>query len=406
MVSSSGEKNTPPALFTRIDTVAEFVDGALQRGVDLFAVADVDRDAQCANAFGGRRAGVGVTLPDRDRGAERRQSRGDTPADARSPSGDDRDAAGEQDVGRIDGHRSRLARLGLARPHRRSIADHALGFQVGDLLVGESEFGQQFMVVLTEQRRGLRVDALRAARERERQRAVRCAGIDRMPDVLEEPAGRQLRQSRSGGAVASPWPPAHRSPTACRRSRRRCGPRTTPQGARRCRRGGRACPRRYSDRRIRRPVAAPERLAKTRPLLVGRDRDRDPAVGAAELVDLVGAVQVLRRRRRSAVAVAFQQRTVSGVLDHLLGGDVERRVDHRRLDQHPLPGAAAVLQGQQQRVECVDAGVRVTDRIGLVRVAVGITGEPTDSGRRLDDVGERRVVAPRAVEAETRASAA
>ena len=151
---------------------------------------------------------------------------------------------------------------------------------------------------------------------------------------------------------------------------------------------------------IRRPVAAPDGLAETRPLLVGRDRDRDPAVGAAELVDLVGAVQVLRRRGRSAVAVALQQRTVGGVLDDLLGGDVERGVDHRRLDEHSLPCAAPMFQGHQQGVERVDAGVRITDRIRLVRVAVGIAGEPTDPGCRLDDVGERRVVAPRAVQTE------
>ena len=36
------------------------------------------------------------------------------------------------------------------------------GLQVGDLVVGQAEFGQQLVVVLAEQRRGLHVDALRA----------------------------------------------------------------------------------------------------------------------------------------------------------------------------------------------------------------------------------------------------
>ena len=37
---------------------------------------------------------------------------------------------------------------------------------------------------------------------------------------------------------------------------------------------------------------------------------------------------------------------------------------------------------------------------GSYGIAVGIAGQPTDPGRRLDDVGERRVVAPRPVETE------
>ena len=38
---------------------------------------------------------------------------------------------------------------------------------------------------------------------------------------------------------------------------------------------------------------------------------------------------------------------------------------------------------------------------GSYGVAVGIAGQPTESGGVLDDVGERRIVAPRAVEAES-----
>jgi hypothetical protein len=45
-----------------------------------------------------------VAFPDGHGRAERGQPFGDAAADALSASGDDRDATGEQDVGRIDGH--------------------------------------------------------------------------------------------------------------------------------------------------------------------------------------------------------------------------------------------------------------------------------------------------------------
>jgi hypothetical protein len=78
----------------------------LQHRVHLFCVPDIGHDAQPADGFGHPRAGFGVAFPDGDRGAERGQSFGDTPPDALSAAGDDRDTAGEQDIGRIDGHDS------------------------------------------------------------------------------------------------------------------------------------------------------------------------------------------------------------------------------------------------------------------------------------------------------------
>ncbi len=128
---------------------AELVDRALQRRIDLLAVADVGHDAQRANGFGGRRTGVRVALPDGHRRAERGEPFGDAAPDALSPAGDDGDAAGEQDVGRIDGHGdSRLADLRAA--HRGRAADHALSLQFGNLVVRQAQFGQQLMVVLSE----------------------------------------------------------------------------------------------------------------------------------------------------------------------------------------------------------------------------------------------------------------
>ena len=43
-----------------------------------------------------------------------------------------------------------LALLRLTGPHRRRIAKHAAILEVGDLFGAESEFGQDFVVVLTE----------------------------------------------------------------------------------------------------------------------------------------------------------------------------------------------------------------------------------------------------------------
>ena len=270
-----------------------------------------------------------------------------------------------------------------------------------DLLAGQSEFGQQFVIVLAEQGRGLHVDTLGTAGERERQGAVRRAGVDRVTDVLEETTCRQLRNL---GLAMRLHDLGHRNTV-------------TPQGVDDVVAGPSLAPRgkvlidgvvtgaparRGAQRGIGRPVLPSDGLAEAGPLVIGGDGHRDPAVGAAELVDLVGAVQVLRRCRRSAVAVALQQRTVGGVLDHLLSRDVDRRIDHRGLDEHSLPGAAPVFQCHQQGVERVDARIRIADRVRLVRVSVGIAGQPTDSGRRLDHVGEGRVVAPRAVETEAR----
>ena len=118
------------------------------------------------------------------------------------------------------------------------------------------------------------------------------------------------------------------------------------------------------------------------------------------------AVEVLRRRRRSPIARPLQQRPVRGVFDDLFGGDVERGIDHRGLDQHALAGAAAVLQRQQQRVDRMHAGVRVADRVRLVGIAVRIAGQPAHAGRGLDDVGERRDCRATARPGRTRASAA
>jgi hypothetical protein len=47
-------------------------------------------------------------------------------------------------------NRDPISRLGLARPHRRGIADHALRLQFVDVLVGQPQCGQHLVVVLPE----------------------------------------------------------------------------------------------------------------------------------------------------------------------------------------------------------------------------------------------------------------
>ena len=84
---------------------------------------------------------------------------------------------------------------------------------------------------------------------------------------------------------------------------------------------------------------------KRRPLRLGGHRDGDPRLVAPRS----GAVDVLRRCRRPAVAVAGQQRAVRGELDELLGGHVDGRLDHGGFDEHALAGAPPVLQRDQQR---------------------------------------------------------
>src|SRR5437764_6421492 len=82
----------------------------------------------------------------------------------------------------------------LRAVHGRRSADHALRLQFVDVPVSEPQLGKQLAVVLPEQRCGLQMNPAGSAGGRERQGAVRCAGVYRMVDVLEETAGGKLRQ--------------------------------------------------------------------------------------------------------------------------------------------------------------------------------------------------------------------
>ena len=94
-----------------------------------------------------------------------------------------------------------------------------------------------------------------------------------------------------------------------------------------------------------RPNAADERL----PLVVVLDRHRDPRVLQAVVVDVAGAVEVLRGGNGAVVAVPLDEVAVRAPFDDLLRGDVQRATDHRHLDLHAPAGAPAVFEREQQR---------------------------------------------------------
>src|SRR6478609_9387668 len=78
LVSSNGEENTPPALLTRTD------------GMPRSVVVRCNAASTCSLSR------TSVTMPRPPMASA---------ADVHSPAGYDRHATGEQDVGRIDGHR-------------------------------------------------------------------------------------------------------------------------------------------------------------------------------------------------------------------------------------------------------------------------------------------------------------
>ena len=151
---------------------------------------------------------------------------------------------------------------------------------------------------------------------------------------------------------------------------------------------------------ILRPVGLAQRGSERLPLVVVGDGHRDPRVAPALVVGVGGEVEVLRSRRRPAVAVAAQQRAVGGVLDQLLGPDGEGGVDHGRLDQRATIAPVTPLEGERQRDHAVEPGVRVADAVRRHRVGVGVAGEPGQPGGVLDHERERGVVPPRTVESE------
>ena len=167
------------------------------------------------------------------------------------------------------------------------MAYDARGLQFSDLVARQAQLGQQLMIMLPEQRRRLHVNTCGSAGQLERQCAVSGARVHRMADLLEKATSRELGQFglavglhhlADGHAVAPQVlddvvPRSRRAPrgqvfvddVVVYASRLRCGV-------------------------LGRSLGLAKRGPKPFPLIVRRHRNRNPAVCATELVDLVGAV--------------------------------------------------------------------------------------------------------------------
>jgi hypothetical protein len=138
-----------------------------------------------------------------------------------------------------------------------------------------------------------------------RHRAVWRDWVDRVTDVLEEAAELQLRNlglavrlhhfgdRNTGIPKISDDVVTATVPTPCPRSL--VDEVVSSPAAVRVRQGG-----------IQHPLRSAERFAQSGPLLVVGNGDRNPTVQSAELIDVSRLVQVLRRGRRSPIAVALQ----------------------------------------------------------------------------------------------------
>ncbi len=253
-------------------------------------------------------------------------------------------------------------------PCRRGGADDALGLQFGDLVVAQAQSGEHLAVVLSEERRGLSVESVGPG---EMRTAGCCAwrwAFTGWSTCSKKPRTASCGSSdwRCGCITLATGTPAAQRVSTISSPRARCAPRGS--GARRsrswCRRrpstlasSGSAAQSGLAER----GDAVPPTARRWPPRSPPSSRRRPNSSSSLVRYRFCGAAV------GPAVPGALQQRAVRGVLDDLLGGDVERGVDHRGLDPHTLAGAAPMRQRQQQRVERVHTGVRVADRVRFVR---------------------------------------
>ena len=245
------------------------------------------------------------------------------------------------------------------------------------------------------------------------------------------PAGEPHRQGAAPRPSRSPdgRPPRRTpGPASCARSGCRCGCTTLPTGTpgvpeelRRCRRPAVAGTTPAGARRSgRAPATRPAAVASAGSAAQAGSPSTSRSAAHCASVATAIATQQSSRPYSSTPAVWYRfcgaaagprlpARSSSApygrVLDHLLGGDVQRGVDHRRLDQAPLAGAVAVLEGEQQPEQRVQPGVGIADAVGLDGQPVRLAGQPGEPGRVLDHEGERRPGPATGRRARSRASA-
>ena len=178
---------------------------------------------------------------------------------------------------------------------------------------------------------------------------------DGVVDLLEEAAVLQLRQRRLLVGLHHLRHRDARRPEAV--DDLVAAPLVAPAstGARRWRRAAAAGPPRSSAPGPSPTPGRPSASRRAEPLVVGRRRRWRPRRRARPSSSASARqVQVLGRGGRPSVPVALEERAVGRVLDDLLGGDVERGVDHRRLDERrprrcaggaPARGAGRTARG-------------------------------------------------------------
>ena len=230
-----------------------------------------------------------------------------------------------------------------------------------------AELFQDLLFVLAEQRRVPAMKPFRSPREPHWKRAVAGTPGHRMVHLLEEAAVVRAA-ARSGwrwGCITLPTgtPTSHRRSTTSSAERaRHHSPRSASirscsldppvgvgqAGVRRPFRlfrghgGATTTARRWQRRSL--PSSRPDRIRRGRQPGRGSaapQRDRDYRHGRG-----------VRRRRR---------------LDDLLGGDIDRGIDHRCLDEPTLAGPLPVLEREHQTEQRVEPRVGVTDAVRLKR---------------------------------------
>jgi NAD(P)-dependent dehydrogenase (short-subunit alcohol dehydrogenase family) len=214
----------------------------------------------------------------------------------------------------------------------------------------------------------------------------------RVGDRLEEAPGDELGVLRCGAGVADPGR-GH----ARRDQRDLGGGDRTGRGPGRDRRvervGGGASTGDRGQRGVGGEVGAPDHGGERLPLRVGLAGECEPGLGG------VGGVQVLGRSGGTAVAGAGDAPAGGGPLEHGLGRDRERGLDHGCLDQAAHPGAVALVEGHERGDRCVHAAVGVARTAGDAGLVVGVPGHPGHARDLLHGLGEAGAVAPRTGEA-------
>ena len=236
----------------------------------------------------------------------------------------------------------------------RDVADHVLGAQARELVVGHAELAQ-------------------APR--------RCAGRASAPGPSSSARARPTCAPATSGTPGDRRadgraPRRTRAPASADRRASRSPAPSRPPGSPAARSSAAAASARRASRTTRRARSA----------AIGSDA-RSTATHASSP----------SARYTPPVPAPVEQRPVDRVPDHLLGGDRGRDFDQRHLDELALAGARPVLERGDDRERRVRADHRVDRTAGDDRRPALVAGHPRHAGELLHRLREPGPVAPRAV---------